>query len=111
MVTVGGEISGYCAIGSTLAAIKPASTNRIEMTAAKIGRSMKNFDIGEPYFDETVGFAPSELTAGVDFPSAPAAAGAAVTAVGVTVAPGRTLSRLSTITRSPAFNPDITVQF
>src|SRR6185369_10696764 len=85
--------------------------NRIEMTAAKIGRSMKNFDIGDPYFDEAAGFAPSEPGAGVDFPSVPAAAGVAVTAVGVTGAPGRTLSRLSTMMRSPEFNPDITVQF
>jgi hypothetical protein len=45
MVTVGGEISGYWATGKTLAAISPASTNRIEMTPENIGRSMKNFDM------------------------------------------------------------------
>src|SRR6185295_19284407 len=40
-VTTGGAISGYCAIGSTRIAASPASTMKIESTAAKIGRSMK----------------------------------------------------------------------
>ena len=42
MTTVGGAISGYCAIGSTCDAIKPAIVMMIEMTPAKIGRLMKN---------------------------------------------------------------------
>src|SRR5437660_6087336 len=109
MVTVGGEISGYCAIGGTFAAIKPASTNRIEMTPAKMGRSMKNFDISDSfYFDGAADFAP--LVSGA-FPPATAGAAAGAAAEGVTGAPGRTLSRLSTITRSPALSPDRIVQF
>ena len=39
--TTGGAISGYCAIGSARIAARPASTMKIESTAAKIGRSMK----------------------------------------------------------------------
>ena len=42
MVTVGGEISGYCETGSENDAMMPASVIRIAMTLAKIGRSMKN---------------------------------------------------------------------
>src|SRR5215467_3556523 len=44
MVTVGGAISGYCAIGSTCEATSPASVKMIEITDAKIGRSMKNLE-------------------------------------------------------------------
>jgi multidrug efflux pump subunit AcrB len=40
-VTTGGAISGYCAMGSERIAARPASTRNSEMTAAKIGRSMK----------------------------------------------------------------------
>ena len=40
-MTTGGAISGYCAIGSVRIAARPASTRKIEITAAKIGRSMK----------------------------------------------------------------------
>jgi hypothetical protein len=40
-VTTGGEISGYCAIGSTRIAARPARMMKIDRTAAKIGRSMK----------------------------------------------------------------------
>jgi hypothetical protein len=36
---------GYCAIGSTRIDARPASTRKIEMTAAKIGRSMKKREI------------------------------------------------------------------
>src|SRR3954453_12961882 len=49
MVTVGGEISGYCATGSTCDAISPASVMMMETTAAKIGRAMKNRDMVIPY--------------------------------------------------------------
>src|SRR5687767_11732894 len=41
MVTCGGAMSGYCSIGATESATAPASTNSIEMTADRIGRSMK----------------------------------------------------------------------
>ena len=40
--TVGGVISGYCAIGSVNSATAPASVITIDSTEAKIGRSMKN---------------------------------------------------------------------
>src|ERR687895_449744 len=37
-VTTGGEISGYCAIGSTRMAARPARMMKIDRTAAKIDR-------------------------------------------------------------------------
>src|SRR5258706_1229609 len=40
-VTTGGAISGYCAIGRWRIAERPASTRNTEITAAKIGRSIK----------------------------------------------------------------------
>ena len=40
--TVGGVISGYCATGSRNIATAPKRTVRIEITAAAIGRRMKN---------------------------------------------------------------------
>src|SRR5207248_4346269 len=40
--TVGGVICGYCAIGSSAAAMSPINTMTIEMTQARTGRSMKN---------------------------------------------------------------------
>jgi hypothetical protein len=40
-LTTGGAISGYWAIGSRPTATAPRITNTIEMTAAKIGRSIK----------------------------------------------------------------------
>src|SRR5689334_22724067 len=40
--TVGGAISGYCAIGSTRSATNPAMVSTIERTEEKIGRSIKN---------------------------------------------------------------------
>src|ERR1043165_7887974 len=40
-VTTGGAISGYCAIGKERIAARPASTMKVEMTAANSGRSMK----------------------------------------------------------------------
>jgi hypothetical protein len=39
--TVGGVISGYCAIGNCVTATPPASVITMEMTDARIGRSMK----------------------------------------------------------------------
>ncbi len=44
MVTVGGEISGYCDTGRLNEAMTPASVTRIATTLAKMGRSMKNFE-------------------------------------------------------------------
>jgi hypothetical protein len=43
--TVGGVISGYCAIGNTPTATAPAMTITMEMTLAKMGFSMKNLEI------------------------------------------------------------------
>ena len=54
--TVGGVISGYCATGRMTTAMPPASVMMTEMTAAKIGRSMKNF--------ATVISAPAEVRRG-----------------------------------------------
>src|SRR5471030_276803 len=45
MVTVGGAISGYWAIGRTCEATRPATVMTIEMTAAKIGREMKKLNM------------------------------------------------------------------
>ena len=47
-LTVGGEICGYCAIGSCVAAIEPAMTMISEMTMANIGRWIKNLDKTPP---------------------------------------------------------------
>ena len=46
--TVGGVMSGYWAIGRTSAASPPSRTMMIEMTQAKIGRSMKKRASIEP---------------------------------------------------------------
>src|SRR6478735_312136 len=42
--TEGGTTSGYSEIGSLVMAIRPARKIMTEITPAKIGRSMKNFD-------------------------------------------------------------------
>ena len=42
-MTCGGASSGYCEIGATHIATAPPSTIRIEMTADRIGRSMKKW--------------------------------------------------------------------
>ena len=47
-LTVGGEICGYYAIGSCVAAIEPAMTMISEMTMANIGRWIKNLDKTPP---------------------------------------------------------------
>src|SRR3970040_329046 len=44
-VMEGGAISGYCATGSVKKATPPISVIRIDITAAKIGRSMKKWEI------------------------------------------------------------------
>src|SRR5437016_1702219 len=43
-VTTGGAMSGYCAMGRLRIAARPASTMKMDSTAAKIGRSMKNLE-------------------------------------------------------------------
>src|ERR1700748_724173 len=45
ITTVGGTISGYSLMGSSGMATRPAVRMRIEMTDAKIGRSIKNAEI------------------------------------------------------------------
>ena len=42
IVTVGGAICGYCAIGNLNAAASPASTIIMDSTEAKMGRVIKN---------------------------------------------------------------------
>ena len=51
--TVGGVTSGYWATGSVNTATPPASMITMEITVAKIGRSMKKRDIME--FDHLAG--------------------------------------------------------
>ena len=46
--TVGGVISGYCAIGNVNSAMPPASVMMIDSTEAKIGRLMKKLENIEP---------------------------------------------------------------
>src|SRR4051812_2506562 len=94
MVTVGGEISGYCAIGRLKPAIRPASVMMIASTLAKIGRSMKKR---------------AKLPMGYLAEAVAAATGAWPGACGATVAPGRTFTRLSTITWSPSFRPAVMI--
>ena len=45
LVAVGGVIGGYCASGSVFSARPPTSVIKIEITEAKIGRSMKKREI------------------------------------------------------------------
>src|SRR6266852_7458494 len=63
MVTTGGAISGYWAIGRLRIAARPAITMKIESTAAKMGRSMKKREnmMELPYFCATTGARPSAL--------------------------------------------------
>src|SRR5690349_18830050 len=102
IVTVGGAISGYCAIGRICEAMTPASAMMIAMTLAKIGRWMKKRE---------------KLPIDVPRQRALSAAGACVDGDGdgeadacfdgssgtrgCTAVPGRSFIRLSTITRSP----------
>ena len=46
--TDGGAIVGYCSIGSPMMHRPPASMITIAITQAKIGRSMKYFDMMKP---------------------------------------------------------------
>ena len=79
---------GYCETGSARIATSPAITMTIEMTDAKTGRSMKNFEItARPFFAADAALVAS--TAG------------GYIGTGLTGAPGRTLITPSTMTRSP----------
>src|SRR5262245_55514473 len=77
--TVGGEIWGYCASGRLTAATAPASVITIEITLAKIGRSMKNREIMRLRPDQPprAGAPPSRPPA-PNAPSRPASAGRVV---------------------------------
>ncbi len=86
MVTVGGAICGYCAIGNLNAAANPDNTIIIDKTDAKIGRVIKN----RVKFFILNYLALAGLDAGV--------AGAVPNGCGLTGAPGRTLIKLSAIT-------------
>src|SRR5512139_859755 len=103
-VTTGGAISGYCATGSVRIAASPASTMKIEITAAKIGRSMKKREnMAAPYFFSPDGAAPDAspglAAAGAAAPAPGAApAGGAPSTIG---APGISRAIPSTITGSP----------
>src|SRR4051812_10060648 len=74
-VTTGGAISGYCATGSERIAARPASTRNSEITAAKIGRSMKKREnmVYSAYFLALSG----EIGLALPSPSGPVAGGAA----------------------------------
>src|ERR1044071_3957292 len=87
MVIVGGEMSGYCETGSDCEAMTPASVMRIATTLAQIGRSMKKgekFPMACPYFCACLG------------------------PMVCTTDPGRSFTRLSTITMSPSARPEVT---
>ena len=86
MVTVGGAICGYCAIGNLNAAAYPDNTIIIDKTDAKIGRVIKN----RVKFFILDYLALAGLDAGI--------AGAVPNGCGLTGAPGRTLIKLSAIT-------------
>ena len=59
---LGGVIGGYCAIGKLNAAIPPASVMTIDNTDAKIGRSMKNWEImPEPLVGRSIARITNEL--------------------------------------------------
>src|SRR4051812_46314374 len=79
-LTVGGAMSGYWAMGRVVTATPRARTMTIEITAAKIGRSMKNLEMPD--------------TGG---PQGVALTGAGL---GSTTMPGRTRCTPLTITRS-----------
>ena len=81
-MTCGGTISGNCAIGIAVMAMRPASVMTIEMTKASRGRSMK--------MPEIIRFS---------FPAPTVAA---------TTWPGRTFWMPSTMTSSPSLSPSVT---
>ena len=72
-LTDSGAMAGYCETGRRKMARAPPSITRMATTQAKIGRSMKNWATGRPYFDPEAG-------------------------TGFTRAPGRTFCTPSTMT-------------
>src|SRR5438552_12921090 len=101
-VTTGGAISGYCAIGSERIDARPASTMKVEMTAAKSGRSMKkreNMVFPCAYFDA----APEGALAGL--PGAVGAPDAGAELASLIGPPGCSLATPVTVTVSPALSP------
>jgi hypothetical protein len=49
IATDGGAMLGYCATGSLVSDNAPESKIKMEMTQAKIGRSMKNLGMMNPF--------------------------------------------------------------
>ena len=91
-------MSGYCATGSMNAATPPTSMMTIEMTQAKIGRSMKKHVMGcssGAQFLLTTG-------RGGDAWSSCASGLGMGTSLRLTVMPARTRWRLETTIQSPA---------
>src|SRR6266700_2953269 len=104
-LTVGGAISGYCAIGRIFSETAPAIRMMMESTPANTGRSMKKRENTAAILQR------AGVEAGADAGVAPDAAGAAAppppaggalappagadAACGATGAPGRSFSRLS----------------
>lgn len=86
IVTVGGAICGYCAIGSLNAAANPDSTMMMDKTEAKIGRVIKK---------RVKFFMVDYLALEGEFEGI---AGAVPKGCGFTGAPGRTLIKLSAMT-------------
>src|SRR5882672_9945514 len=126
-VTTGGAISGYCEIGRLRIADRPASTRNTEITAAKIGRSIKKRE-NMSEFLRAYFFAAGAASVGADFASpdfasaafgAPAGAGADIAPpVGAGPAPasligppGISLAMPSTMTLSPTAKPDSTIHW
>src|SRR3569623_588905 len=131
MEMVGGEISGYWAIGKIDADTNPASTMMMASTLAKMGRSMKNLDMGSflPLVAGWAGaWASSYCLAGAApglaappwaplappgaAPPAPAPGppGPSPGACGATGAPGRSFMRLSMMSLSPGASPLVITQ-
>ena len=92
--TWGGAISGYCATGRLRMAARPAMTMKIEITMAKIGRSMKK---RENMVDQPPGLG-----------GAGAAPASSLSGVACTGAPGPSFRTPSTMTWSPAARPPVT---
>src|SRR4051812_13428822 len=110
---VGGVMFGNCEIGRLRADTKPARVITIEITAAKIGRSMKNLastGATQPPAagrDGEVGFdCPAMFCGDVPADGSPGETwGLCSASLGETFVPGRTRCSPLTMTRSPGFTP------
>ncbi len=99
--TCTGVIVGYCAIGSTFIATRPATQMSSEMTVAKIGRSMKNLENmsrGLGYFFAAAGFAACSGFSVAGFATSVPAGAFASYGVAFTGAPARSFSAPPTTT-------------